>query len=420
MSMDGVNINDLLSTGQSGEAYKARASISGGKLDASSTTFEGDRNDALFAPKKELEKMDFLRLLVAQLQFQDPMEPMDNTTFVAELAQFSALEGNLNIEKAISKLDNSFKETVEAQDYSAKSMTNASAVSLIGKEVRLQEKQVNFYADAGEKVPVRVHVGNHAEAVVEITDSDGNVVRTLTASDKDAENSATVYWDGMTDSGEFAGRGSYAIHIKGEDKDPGLYAYVQDVVQGVRFSQEGPLVKIGGKELSIGNIMDVSMGAESKGFESLSPTSAVSLLGKNVRVIDDSLSYVNKGDATAPEIMDIKAYVGSLPYGTLEIVDSAGNVVFRDTAAAAQDGSKTAVFHWDGRHMDTFDFVNTGEYGIRLVEAGRNPDVYLFQDGTVDGVSNLASGTQIRVNGENVPLSAILDISNQERVQEDV
>jgi Flagellar hook capping protein len=59
-----------------------------------------DRN-----PKKELGKDDFLNLLVAQLKYQDPMNPTDNSQFVAQLAQFSALEQMNNVSAGITSME---------------------------------------------------------------------------------------------------------------------------------------------------------------------------------------------------------------------------------------------------------------------------------------------------------------------------
>ena len=90
---------------QSTDSYSVSAPISSeGVLDAASSVTTGNADSNLFSAKKELGKMDFLKLLVTQLQFQDPFEPMENTEFVTQLAQFSALEGTSNVEQAINDL----------------------------------------------------------------------------------------------------------------------------------------------------------------------------------------------------------------------------------------------------------------------------------------------------------------------------
>jgi flagellar basal-body rod modification protein FlgD len=52
----------------------------------------------------ELGKMDFLNLLATQLRYQDPMNPADNTEFIAQLAQFSALEAAQNTNDSVGKM----------------------------------------------------------------------------------------------------------------------------------------------------------------------------------------------------------------------------------------------------------------------------------------------------------------------------
>src|SRR5712691_7218716 len=56
------------------------------------------------APSKQLGKDDFLKLLVAQLQHQDPGNPMDSSQFMGQLAQFSSLEQMTNVATSIDKL----------------------------------------------------------------------------------------------------------------------------------------------------------------------------------------------------------------------------------------------------------------------------------------------------------------------------
>lgn len=72
-------------------------------------------------PSGELGKNDFLKLMVAQLQAQNPLEPTNDTEYIGELAQFSQLEQTTNIAQTSSQ--------------SAISQQVAQAVGLIGHTV---------------------------------------------------------------------------------------------------------------------------------------------------------------------------------------------------------------------------------------------------------------------------------------------
>src|SRR5580765_5668840 len=55
-------------------------------------------------PLGVLNKDDFLRLLVTQLKYQDPLSPTDNQQFMAQMAQFSTVEGINNVESSLASL----------------------------------------------------------------------------------------------------------------------------------------------------------------------------------------------------------------------------------------------------------------------------------------------------------------------------
>ena len=86
---------------------------------ASSTTQPG----AMRTPQKALGQADFLKLLTVQLQSQDPMKPMEDTSFMAQMAQFSALQQSSEMAKDISSLHDDF--------------ALQSAAGMIGRQVTL-------------------------------------------------------------------------------------------------------------------------------------------------------------------------------------------------------------------------------------------------------------------------------------------
>lgn len=396
-------------TSRNTDAYTAKASLTdGGAIDAATSAVTGDRTSGLFADaaSKEMGKDDFLQLLVTQLRYQDPLSPTPNTEFVAQLAQFRSLESSGNIETAIGKLGDSFQGTLDAQKNSAQSINNSSAVSMIGKTVRLKQSEINYMQKAGKTEELRINLGNASEAVVQIKDADGNVVKSFTANEKDSENSQTLTWDGKSDIGKLVSSGKYTIHIEGEDKNSELYAFVQDSITGVRFTKDGTVVKIGGKELPLSNIMDVSEGTNgSKGV--LSSQTAVSLIGKSIRVRQDNLTYQGKEGESLP----ISVNTGGRSQVAIEITDKLGNTVFNGIAIANDYG--VADFSWEGQSNEGGK-APAGDYLIKIAGQSQDPTLYSFAEGKVTGVMNLGGDPRLRVGGISVKLSDVIDISEPE------
>jgi len=75
--------------------------------------------------QQELGKDEFLLLLTQQLKYQDPLSPMDNQEFIAQMAQFSALEQTKNLNESMEN----FLNVLALNDQ------RAQAVSLLGHEV---------------------------------------------------------------------------------------------------------------------------------------------------------------------------------------------------------------------------------------------------------------------------------------------
>lgn len=95
------------------------------RVQAQDTTQTSQTSTASKSKSDALGKSDFLKLLMAQLKYQDPMKPMDDKSFIAEMAQFNALEEQRNLNSTLTE-NQAFERL-------------SSASNLIGKAVRIRE-----------------------------------------------------------------------------------------------------------------------------------------------------------------------------------------------------------------------------------------------------------------------------------------
>src|SRR3972149_6451834 len=156
------------------------------------------------SPNEAMGKDAFLKLLVTQLQNQDPLKPTDNTEFVAQLAQFSSLEGIQNL-----------NSTMDGMASGISSLQDFSSSGLIGRVVKALASQVEF--DGTNAVNLGYTLSSGAEKVrLSISDPSGRVLRTV---DPGAQNpgSHELSWDGRDAGGVLLPAGTYAISAAAED-----------------------------------------------------------------------------------------------------------------------------------------------------------------------------------------------------------
>lgn len=167
----------------------------------------------------------FLKLLVTQLNNQDPLNPLDNAQLTSQLAQMSTVSG-------IEKLNSAFQSLL-AQSGSSQVLQSAA---LIGRTVLVPGNDLAF--KQGADVPFAIDMAGAAEAVkATITNAAGETVRSF---DLGAlpPGVKTLSWDGRSDSGTPVGDGSYTVNVVasggGKQVAAGAltYANVVSVAQG--------------------------------------------------------------------------------------------------------------------------------------------------------------------------------------------
>ncbi|CAI8876979.1 flagellar basal-body rod modification protein FlgD [Pseudomonas sp. IT-196MI5] len=212
-STSGLSLNDILAN----SSIKTNTTTDG----LASATGGATGNQAL-------GKDAFLQLLVTQLKNQNPLEPQDNGAFVAQLAQFSSLEGITTLNNTVSGL---------ASNYNSSQALQAS--SLVGRSVIAPgDKAV---VDTTKSLSGTVVVPSSvASATLKITDAAGKTVRTIDLGSQKAGN-ASFIWDGKNDGGETVPAGTYTFGATStiDGQSVALITNLPATVNSVTISQTG-------------------------------------------------------------------------------------------------------------------------------------------------------------------------------------
>ncbi|MEY2781446.1 MAG: Basal-body rod modification protein FlgD [Pseudomonadota bacterium] len=148
----------------------------------------------------EMGQQAFLTLFTTQLKNQNPLDPMDNQTFVAQLAQFSQLEASQSMKSSMDTL--------------VKAMTGdrmLTGTSMIGRMVGVNGGTAVL--QQGRPVSAFVNLPNGAEAVsLQVLDSTGAVVRSQTFGSQPVGD-MSLTWDGTNDQGVPLPDGSYSFIV---------------------------------------------------------------------------------------------------------------------------------------------------------------------------------------------------------------
>lgn len=196
-----------------------------------------------------LGKEAFLKLLVEQIKNQDPLQPKENSEFVAELAQFSSLEQTMGINDRLDML------SMQNQG-----LANSQVASFVGQRATVRGDVATLDA-SGQPAKLAFKLSDPAETVsVTITNAEGEAVRTLELGKSDSTVRNSV-WDGMNDEGvkQPAGRYTFTVNARGKDDEVITYdPEATGIVESVSFSKGYPELTLeGGLSVPVSDLIRV-------------------------------------------------------------------------------------------------------------------------------------------------------------------
>lgn len=218
---------------------------------AINSTFNLPSAEQVSSRADALDQIDFLQMLMAQMRNQDPMSPMDSQEYAAQLAQFSSVQ-------ELTAIKESLEESINMNLLMTQSINGNLAAALVGKTVRAQNNTVEVSGTSG--ADLRYALGAAATNVqIEVLNSSGEVVRTISANAQAAGNAA-VYWDGRDQNGNQVPNGDYTFNVTASDadgKEVAATTYIQGVVTAINYSEDGVSLTVNGQQVFLGDILAV-------------------------------------------------------------------------------------------------------------------------------------------------------------------
>lgn len=190
---------------------------------------------------------DFLKLLVAQMQNQDPLNPTDPTQYTAQLAQYSQLEQLIDVNTNLTSL----KSTAGT---SSQQTEQLSALSLLGKDV---VSQGGSFELGSSSVDLGYQLPSAADSVtLQVLDQNQKVVASLPMSETSAGDHY-YSWGGTDQNGNAVAAGNYTLQVVANAGDTSLSAtpLVKGTVQGVDFTTSGSTLSTSAGTFDLGNII---------------------------------------------------------------------------------------------------------------------------------------------------------------------
>jgi flagellar basal-body rod modification protein FlgD len=151
--------------------------------------------------KKELDRTDFMKLFITQMQYQDPLKPLDSYEMASQLAQFSNMEATMKMSDNIGKL-------LQYQQ----SQNNLQILSLIGRNV--QGFGNNLTLVDGSATETAFNISEPADScIVTINDEKGQLISSINLGRRE-KGDVNFTWDGKDSRGNQVADGVYTYDVE--------------------------------------------------------------------------------------------------------------------------------------------------------------------------------------------------------------
>ncbi len=196
-----------------------------------------------------LGQSEFLKLMITQLNHQDPMKPMESGEFYTQIAQFSTVAG-------IQDLQASFQQVATAM-YSGQAL---QASTMVGRSVLVSSSAASIAAGGSVSGVVELPVST-SQLGISVYDQAGQVVRRMTFSDQMPGQSAFT-WDGRNTNGDAVAPGTYFIEadILYEGQAVAMETLISSRVESVTMARNGQGILLNlssGDQAALANVKQI-------------------------------------------------------------------------------------------------------------------------------------------------------------------
>ena len=197
--------------------------------------------------KTQLNKDDFMKLLIAQLKNQDPNAPVDAKEFVTQLSQLTSVEQLTNMSTQLKGLQ-----------MATTSLVNNQAAGFVGKQIEANGEKL-YLGDLGG-ASSGINLPQAAETVtVTVRDAQGQAQRTIQLNGV-KPGITPITWDGNNDEGERLAAGSYTMSVEAKNKngDPVIATgQIKGIVSSVSYEHGFPELVVGDARVALANVTSI-------------------------------------------------------------------------------------------------------------------------------------------------------------------